>query len=486
MEIKFQCLGDLEITCGDRVMPAGGPLQRGLLAMLLLNANLSISADRLIDALWDDPPDTALGQLQTRIWRLRQLLRAPAPGTSWSTPELITRPGGYALMVDPAAVDLLVFQQRIRDAESMLAGDRPREAALELRSALALFRGPAFANVTAVGVAGEVVAIEERRRAALEQIFDIELSLGMHAQLIAELREAVAANPYQERLRLHLMRALYRSGRRAEAVAAYREGHRTMVDGAGLEPSRELKELHRRILLSDVPSAPSVASVAPVTPAALAETPPPPPAAPVGSWAPQSRDLPRDVTNLVGRCPEITHLTDYLSGPGHHLPRVVALSGMPGVGKTALAVRLAHTLAGAAPDGQLFAWLGGKSEPTEILHRFLRTLGVAESEVPATLAERSALFRACTAGRRLVLVLDDAHGEAQVRPLLPAGPATLTLVTSLRPLTALDGAQLRDLAPLEPSEAIRLLTDLVGEERVRAEPAVPQRIATWCEGLPLA
>jgi DNA-binding SARP family transcriptional activator len=470
-EVEFKCLGDFEIVCGQRVMPAGGPLQRGLLAVLLLNANQSVSADRIISALWDSPPDTALGQVQTRIWRLRQLLQGSAPGASPSTvrPQLITRAGGYGLMVDPETVDLLVFDREVQQATTALAAGRPQEAVSQIRGALALFRGPAFANVAAPGVNVEAAAIEERRLAAIEQRIEIELTLGLHVHMIAELRELVAAHPYQERLRHHLMRALHRSGRRAEAVAVYREGHRMMVDGAGLEPSRELKKLHHAILTSDVPAAPVDAG----------DT--------SASWARKSRDLPRDAVHLVGRCPETTALLDYFRRPRHSaVPLVAAISGVPGVGKTALAVRVAHMLATELTDGQLFAWVGGKSSPAAILHRFLRTLGIPENEVPDTLEERSALYRACMINRRAVLLIDDAQSEAQVRPLLPAGPGSATLITSRRPLTALDSVHSVDLPPLREADTVHLLSEIVGAERAAAEPGLPDRIVRLCEGLPLA
>jgi DNA-binding SARP family transcriptional activator len=441
--------------------------------MLLLNLNQPVSADRLVDALWDNPPDTALGQVQTRIWRLRQLLHGPAGESADASdhPQLITRSGGYALMADPATVDLLVFDRRVRDAAAMLLDDCAREAAAELRQALSLFRGPCFANLNAPGVVAEAALVEERRMAALQQRIEIELNLGMHARLIAELRELVAANPYQERLRLHLMHALHRSGRRAEAVAAYREGHRVMVDGAGLEPSRELKELHRAILLSDVPTQTA-------TPAPAAEE--------ASAWARKSRDLPYDTTLLVGRCEEVGSLLTHFRAGDPATGRIVAIAGVPGVGKTVLAVRVAQMLGHEALDGQLFAWLGGKSDPSSVLHRFLRTLGIPEREVPSSLHERSVLFRACMANRRAVLVLDDARSEADVRPLLPAGPASMTLVTSRRPLTALDGAYQLELRPLTDGEGVRLFTEIVGQERCSAEPDELERIVTHCEGLPLA
>jgi DNA-binding SARP family transcriptional activator len=470
-EILFHCLGSMEIIRGQQVLPSGGPHQRGLLAMLLLNANRPVSADQLIAALWARPPNSAAGQIQTRIWKLRRLLQTPAtiPQPSTTRPQLVTTAGAYCLIVDPDTVDLLVFERMVNSAHSFLAADRPREALTELRGALALFRGPAFSNVAAPGVAVEAAAIEERRLAAIDQRMEIELAFGRHLDVIAELRELVAAHPYQERLRYYLMRALHRSGRRAEAVAAYREGHRAMVDGAGLEPSRELQELHREILASD---------------AAVKALSPPDSG---GAWAPKSHDLPRDAVRLVGRCVETTRLLEFFRRPGDTpAPRVAMISGPPGVGKTALAVRIAHMLADEVPDGQLFAWLGGETDPRAILHRFLRTLGITESEMPGSLEERSALYRACMVDRRAVLLIDDAHSEAQVRPLLPGSQDALTIITGRRSLTALESVHHLDLAPLSDGDTVRLLADIIGQQRVDAEPVLAERIARRCEGLPLA
>ncbi|KQS71311.1 BTAD domain-containing putative transcriptional regulator [Modestobacter sp. Leaf380] len=471
MSILFRCLGDLEVVRGNRVLPAGGPLQLGLLAMLLLHANHSVSADRIVATLWPDPPDTALGQVQTRVWRLRQLLHGSVVEASGvrSHPKLVTRTGGYALMVDPAAVDHLVFDDEVRRATELLAAGHPQDAAALLRHALSLFRGPPFGNVPAPGVQAEAAPIERRRLAALELRIEVELGLGQHTHLIAELQELVAAHPFQERLRLHLMRALHRSGRRAEAVGAYRDGHRTMVDGAGLEPNRELKDLHQVILRSDEPAG------------AGGARPAPPPLRPR-----TARELPAGPVTLVGRCDQVAGLVGFLEAADGAGPRTAVISGPPGVGRTALAVSVAHALSKEPTHVQLFSRLDGAASPCQVLHQLLRAQGLADVDIPADVHARSALFRSVTASRRTVLVLDDADSEDVVRPLLPAGPGTVTLVTSLRPLTALDGALQVDLDPLCAAEGMRLLQALLGPERVDAEPDAATRIVAACVGRPLA
>ncbi|HZN19617.1 MAG TPA: BTAD domain-containing putative transcriptional regulator [Micromonosporaceae bacterium] len=470
-DVGFRGLGTLEVIIGGNQLPTGGPLQRGLLATLLTNANRVISPDRLISALWSQPPETALGQVQTRIWRLRQLLQG-GPGPQLSPrPQLVTRAGGYALIIEPEMFDVLVFDRHIAQAQALLAADRPREAVAELREALALWRGPAFADVPAPGIRVEAEVIEERRLGAIEQRIEIELTLGLHHQLVSELRELVSVHPFRERLRYHLMRALYRCGRRAEAVETYLEGYRTLVDGLGLEPSRDLREMHRAILVSDEPAEP--------------------PARPVAAWPPVSgepRELPRDSVCLVGRECETAHLREYLkSADCGTAPLVVTISGAAGVGKSALAVRFAHLLSEKLFEGQFFASIGsGEPDPNAVLRRFLRTLGVPDTEIPQSLAERSALYRACLANRRFVLVLDDVQTEAQARPLLPAGPGCATLITSRRRLTALEGVYQVSLGPLADADMLTLLSRTVGPERVNAEPEPAARIVGYCTGLPLA
>ncbi|HEY0701056.1 MAG TPA: BTAD domain-containing putative transcriptional regulator, partial [Micromonospora sp.] len=319
----IRCLGALEVVAGDRTLSCGGPLQRGLLALLLINANQVVGVDRIMNGLWDRPPETALGQVQTRIWRLRRLLR-DGPGVDVGVrPQLVTRGGGYGLLIEPETVDVAVFDRRVARATALAADDRPHEAAAELREALALWRGPAFADVPAPGVRAEACAVEERRLAAIEQRVEIELRLGLHAQLVPELMDLVAAHPFREGLRCHLMRALHQCGRRAEAVQVYLEGYRAMVDALGLEPGRELRDLHRSILLCDDRTGGSREA----PPAVLVTTP---------------RELPRDPVCLVGRERLTTDLYDLLrpTGIGTGAP-VAVLSGVAGVGKSALAVRVA-------------------------------------------------------------------------------------------------------------------------------------------------
>lgn len=471
-DVGFRGLGTLEVIIGGCQLPTGGPLQRGLLATLLTNANRVVSPDRIISALWAQPPETALGQVQTRIWRLRQLLQdGLGPQQAFPRPQLVTRAGGYALIIEPEMFDVLVFDRRTEQARTLLAEDRPREAVTELREALALWRGPAFADVPAPGIRAEAQVIEERRLAAIEQRMEIELALGLHQQLIPELRELVAVHPFRERLRYHLMRALYRSGRRAEAVETYLEGYRTLVDGLGLEPSRDLRDMHQAILVSDelteVPSTVVVAS------------------SPIPG---EPRELPRDSVCLVGRECEMASLGEHLKEADNGLgPMIATISGVAGVGKSALAIRIAHLLSEKLFEGQFFASIGdGESDPHAVLRRFLRMLGVPDAEIPHGLAERSALYRACLANRRFVLVIDDVETEAQVRPLLPAGPGCAALITSRRRLTALDGVYQVELSPLADADMLTLLGRIVGQERVAEELEPAARIVRRCAGLPLA
>lgn len=471
--LEFLCLGVLEVLAAGKLLSVGGPVQRGLLAVLLLNVNRSVSADHIISSLWSDPPETALGQVQTRVWRIRRMLHdnaACAPDDR-PHPTLVTRPGGYSLVADPHDVDLLVFADRVERADTLVAGGRIPDAAAELRQALALWRGPAFANVSAVGVRAEAEALEERHLLTMERLMEIELSLGRHRQIIPELRELTAQHPFRENLRSLLMRALQRSGRRAEAIETYLEGYRALAKGMGLEPSPMLRQLHRAIISDDDEPA--------GLPGGPRET--------VVRHATRTQNLPRDLTSLVGRAPELQQVSDYLATTRESpRPSVVGICGPVGVGSTALAVRVAHLMLTDLPDGQLFAHLGDAPDPGAILRRFLHMLGVDDNEIPETVEERSALFRAVVADRRIVLLLDDVHDEAHVRPLLPGSSGSVTLVTSRRPLTAIEGVYHLDLAPLEPDDARALLGSIIGPDRVATESEAACRVLRRCAGLPLA
>ncbi|WBC14808.1 BTAD domain-containing putative transcriptional regulator [Micromonospora sp. WMMA1998] len=460
--VKYRILGPLEVTRAGQPVPLRSPRQRTVLAVLLVHAGRVASLDVLLAALWgDDPPETAVGQVQTLIWRLRGALGD----------AIDTRPGGYRLTVAPGDLDATVFTATAAEAAELAAAGQPAEASRRYDDALDAWRGPVLADVRlpahprVAGFHAAVAELTEQRLAVERDRIDVEFGLGRHVELIPRLHRMVRDEPLREELRERLMRALHRAGRRAEALEVYRQGRAAGVAALGLEPGPSLRALHGRILDGD--------------PLHDDAGPPPPPAAQLPMDAPDFVDRGEVAADLVAR------LT---AGPGT-APRVVAVSGVAGGGKTTLAVHVGHRARPAFPDGQLFVDLRGGGEPLDpgaVLGRFLHALGEEPRAVPAGTDDRAALFRARTAGRRLLVVLDNAAGENQVRPLLPAEPACAVLLTARRRLTALPGAIHVDLGIFTPEQAVDLLRHALGPARVAAEHADCLRVAERCGHLPLA
>jgi DNA-binding SARP family transcriptional activator len=470
--MEFRLLGPVEAWTDGRQLPVRGSLQRRLLAALLLHANRVLATERLIELLWgEQPPKTARADLQGRISNLRRVLD-PAGD------RLRFRPPGYALSVAPAELDLQEFMRLADEGRHRLAVGEVEEASRALAAALALWRGPPLDGVEGLGA--EAARLEERRLAALEDRIEADLRLGRHGTLVAELTALVAEQPIRERLRGHLMLALYRSGRQAEALAAFRDLRGRLVEELGVEPSPPVQRLHERILVT----GPELDAPAPPLPD---DFPAPPPAGP----APVPSQLPPAVWELTGRAEEIASLREPLLRAGTaDGPVVCAVSGKGGSGKTALAVRVGHELAPSFPDGQLYVNLRGLDagsvlDAREALAGFLRALGVDDARLPEAMAERSALYRSLLAGRQVIVVLDDATSERQVRPLLPSQPGCGAIVTSRVTLSGLETATQLRLDVLQQADAVRLLARVAGQERVAAEPEAAQEIVRLCGWLPL-
>src|SRR5581483_9576254 len=355
----------------------------------------------------------------------------------------------------------------------------------QARAALELWHGEPLADVESDALAvHEVPRLAELRLQAAELRIDAELRLGRHSTVIAELERMAAAHPLREHLHALLMLALYRDGRQAEALAAYQHTRRVLVAELGAEPGAELRELHRQILATG-PARPDLESgqsppgrVRPVT-------------ASPGPVVP--RELPGPVRQFVGRAAELADLTGGLEQAGPRTLVVSAIAGMAGVGKTALAVQWAHQAADRFPDGQLHVNLRGYDPgppvaAADALAGFLRSLGVAEQDIPAETEERAARYRSLLAGRRMLIMIDNAADAEQVRPLLPGSPSCVVVVTSrdaLAGLVARDGARRLSLGPLPAAEATGLLRALIGE-KVDAEPEAAAALAGYCARLPLA
>ncbi|MEV4016583.1 BTAD domain-containing putative transcriptional regulator [Nonomuraea angiospora] len=441
---------------------------RTLLATLLLARSRIVSDSRIAAMLWGEhPPATSEAQIQIYVSRLRQKLGVP----------IIRQRPGYLLEVDPGRLDLAEFERLTRDGRRLLDSGSPREAGDVLTQALALWRGPALAGATDLLTDAERPQLEEAKLATLEDRIDADLAVRKHAELVPELTGLVALHPWRERLRGQLMLALYRSGRQAEAVSAYEELRQLLTDDLSIDPGSELRELFTRVLAADPALGPPAAE----EPARLVATAPTRPA-----------QLPRDIADFTGREDESAYLSAMLLR--RRQPDAPAtgcvISGMAGVGKTELAVHVAHQCQDSYPDGQLYVDLSGLSaqpvSPFDALGTMLRSLGVDGAVIPPTLDERVKLYRSRLIRQRVLVLLDNASSEQQVRPLLPTGRECGVLVTGRARLAALHGVPILDLDVLERGQALTLLGRIVGEGRMRCEPEEAGRLVELCGYLPLS
>ncbi|MFJ2649000.1 BTAD domain-containing putative transcriptional regulator [Streptomyces sp. NPDC087420] len=462
--LRFSVLGPVRAWLGSDGLSTGSPQQRALLAALLLREGRTATAGELIDALWgDDPPSQALAAVRTYASRLRKVL---PPGV------LVSESGGYALRARPDALDLGVAQELAADAEkSRAAGDRSQARAL-LNKSLGLWDGEALASVPGPYAETQRTRLEEWRLQLTETRLDLDLELGCHAEAVSELTALTAAHPLRERLRELLMLALYRSGRQAEALAVYADTRRLLADELGVDPRPELAKLQHRILQADAELARPVEEPAPV------------------HTVMRPAQLPANVPDFTGRASFVRELGDRLAAADGSVMAVSALAGIGGVGKTTLAVHLAHEARPHFPDGQLYVDLMGAgpraAEPETVLGAFLRALGTPDTAIPDTLEERSALYRSTLDGRRILVLLDNARDAAQIRPLLPGTTGCAALLTSRVRMVDLAGAHLVDLDVMSPEEALQLFTRIVGEERVTSERKAALDVVGACGFLPLA
>ncbi|MEU8394208.1 BTAD domain-containing putative transcriptional regulator [Nonomuraea sp. NPDC048892] len=457
--MEFEVLGPLRVRSGDVVPVLGPRKQRLLLAVLLGHPHGSFSADYLVDALWgSEPPPSAGANLRLYTRGLRVILG----------PDRVVRErgAGYRLDVDCAEVDACRFVASVREGQEALAADNPARARRELGAALELWQGPPFVDLSATSALSEERSrLEEWHLVALEQRIEADLRLGQDASLVAELSALVNRHAFRERLWSHLMLALYRSGRRADALETYRRARGVLVDELGLEPGPELRSLERAILTSDPELRRTDATEVPAR-------------------GPVPAQLPGSPLGFVGRDAEINRLNEITEGAG-----VVAVVGPAGVGKTALAVRWAQLSRHLFPDGQLFADLRGFGaeaplHPGLVLERFLRALDVPPWRIPAETEERGAVFRSLMADRRMLVVLDNAASAAQVRALLPGAARGLTLVTSrlrLDGLATTHGVPRLSLGPLPMADAVALI-----RERLPYHGKGAERLAELCDRIPLA
>ncbi|MEV4624939.1 BTAD domain-containing putative transcriptional regulator [Micromonospora sp. NPDC049523] len=433
-----------------------------LLAILLARARQVVSVDELVVGLWGDrPPRSARANIHQYVHRLRLALG----------PERISRhPAGYALSVTDEELDAARFHALAARAKVDLDAARTEEANLSLRSALDLWRGPAFDGfLDCELVAVEATRLEQQRWSVHERWTETELALGRHREMVDVLAELVDAQPYRELLRAQLMLALHRSGRRADALDLYRRTRNLFVADLGVEPGEALQQLHQRILVG----TPAVDG----DPARTSQN--------LGTL----NQLPPLFASFVGRVAERTQLVDALMTRSATSPAVIGISGLGGLGKTSIAVWAAHSVLDAYPDGCVFADLAGTDvkplSPHAVLGALLRALGVQGTQLPQGRTARLGLYRAMTANRRLLIVLDNADNEAQVRPLIPGGPGCGVIVTSRRAMAGLERTHILELDPLTDREGVELLRTQVAPH-VIADNTGMADLVRWCGGLPLA
>ncbi|MFJ8335296.1 AfsR/SARP family transcriptional regulator [Streptomyces sp. NPDC094437] len=487
--VRFAVLGPVRAWRGQQELDLGSPQQRVVLAALLLRLGRPVTLGELIDAVWgEDPPKGAVAVVRTYVSRLRKVLE-PRRGAGESARLLVSTADGYLADLPVEALDFGVFEQRAAEAKRLRAEGRIAPAAQLLHAALDGWEGIPLAGLPGPLAESGRARLTEVRLTALENRLDLDLRLGRHHDVVAELAALTGEHPLRERPCRLLMLALYRSGRQAEALAAYRQARSTLVAELGVEPGTALRTLQDRILAADpgldLPQDPGTKPApAPVTPAPARELARP-------------AQLPADLPTFIGRSPELEQLRGLLPGEGE-LPQTVvinAIAGMAGVGKTALAVHWAHEIAHRFPDGQLYINLrgfdpaGATVPPEEAVRTFLDALGVPAQSIPAGLDAQTGMYRSLLAERRVLIVLDNARDTAQVRPLLPGSPGCMAVVTSRNWLTGLvanDGAHPLTLKPLTAEEAYGFLARRLGEARLAAEPGACEEIIASCGRLPLA
>ncbi|MEU1681235.1 BTAD domain-containing putative transcriptional regulator [Micromonospora zamorensis] len=519
MEVRV--LGPLEVLIDGNRLDLGGHRQQIVFASLALEANRVVPVGRLMEAIYgDDLPSTSRAQVQICVSALRRLFN-----THDHPDTIVTRSQGYLLRVTDGDLDLDRFVSLVEGGRRARSSQNFDEAVRHSRAALALWRGRALYGLESRLVQSAANRLDERRINLHEDCVELELELGRHRDLIPELSDLVEQHPLRERLRGQLMLALYRSGRQAEALGVYRQARRTMIDELGLEPNQWLQQLEHAILTSDeelaapvspAPAPPSAVPPAPISPAPPLLPVPVPPALvvapvddlPLGAITPPvivaSTEpvvpvtvpclLPTDIADFTGRSKQIDVIEQQLlmaaESPTQFAVPIVVAAGKPGIGKTTLAVHVAHRAAARYPDGQLFADMHGRSPqrvgPMQVLERFLRTLGVPGTAMPEVLEERAELYRDLLSDRRMLIVLDNVAGESQVLPLLPGTPHSAVLVTSRSRLAGLPGAIHLDVDVFDEEHSLELLAHVAGRERIDQEPAAAAQLAYLCGNLPLA
>ncbi|MEU2155208.1 BTAD domain-containing putative transcriptional regulator [Streptomyces sp. NPDC019396] len=533
-DLRFSLLGLMRAHKGATALKIGSPQQQAMLAVLLLRPGYSASATDLIAALWgEEPPSAAMTTVRTYAWRWRKVLDSGGASEGGAGAEkpassvLVSMGDGYRLILPKLAVDTAEAEALAAEAERTARTD-PLRARDLLNEALELWQGEPLAGIPGPFAERHRQRLEELRLTLLEERIGLDLALGRHSRCIPELTALTTEHPLHERAYGLLMRALYQAGRQADALAVYRGVRQLFLAELGVAPGAELDQLHRRILEGDPALAAPDPGPVPV-PEAGTGTPLPeeperakgpardgrdaggsgggaavPAAEPdrreegSGSEAafrpaaapPRPAQLPPDAADFTGRTAPVRVLDEALGAPSAQGLVIATVVGMGGVGKTALALHVAHRVRETYPDGQLYVDLRGSdpvpADPEAVLSGFLVALGVSGDTVPDGLDARSALFRSVVDGRRLLLVLDNAKDAAQIRPLLPGAVGCAVLTTGRTRPAGLPATVQVDLDVFQPSEALDLLGRTIGAERLAAEREAALELVVACGYLPLA
>jgi DNA-binding SARP family transcriptional activator/DNA-binding XRE family transcriptional regulator len=477
-------LGPLEAWRDGAPLSLGPPARRAVLGLLLLQPGVPVRRDRIIDLLWGEkPPRTAVGLVQAHVSRLRRVLQ-PRHRFAGDDGIIDSARGAYRLNVPSHEVDLLVFKDLAQQADTARAAGDAAAACDLYERALRLWQGDPLADVDLPRAVFIMTPIRQQLVDVLLQYADVACGLGWYPRVLPRLQALAAAEPLNEQAHARLMIALAGSGQQAAALRVYEDLRLRLDRELGLYPAEELADAQLRVLRQNI------RAVHPVPAPAL------PPPLPANAHV-TPRQLPAAVRFFTGRRDELETLSGWLQRDSAQTTGVVitALTGMAGVGKTALALHWAHQADHLFPDGQLFADLHGFSPggapvtPSEVIRGFLGALGVQETLIPADTAGQAALYRSLLAGRCMLIVLDNAQDAEQVRSLLPGSPGCVVLVTSRNRLTGLaaaEGAHLLALDVLTKTESRALLTGSLGAARAKAEPAAVSELIGLCTGLPLA
>ncbi|WNI14161.1 AfsR/SARP family transcriptional regulator [Actinacidiphila sp. ITFR-21] len=474
--VGYRLLGAVGAWRDGREVDLGPHKQRAVLATLLLRAGQVVPTRDILHAVWDDePPADGPNVVSKYVGRLRRRLGG-GDALPWAG-------YGYCVPAGPAALDLAAFEERTARARVHRAAGDLESASRELERADALWTGPALTGLDSPFFDTERDRLGELRLAAVEEHADIDLRLGRHRRWAAELARQVAAHPLRERFAEQLMLALYRCGRQADALSVYRMLRGRLTAELGVEPGPRVARLHQAILRAE-PGLDTGAEPEPEPDAGRAVTRPVPEPEPP---APRPHQLPAAIGDFTGRAAELGELRDWLHGPPAEggRARVAIVTGPGGVGKTSLALQAAHLSRAIYPDGQLYVESAPDTEAADVCARLLRALGVGGAAIPEP-AERAALYRTLTSGKRLLLVFDDVASEQQVASLVPADGRSAVLITSRSALSGMPATTRLELGMMPAREAYELLDTVIGAERLSREPEMAEELVRLCGRLPLA